>query len=88
MSENLTFKSVLRDAEKKYQSKVSKYGESWKIMPLMELRTKLYFEEVVEWAETMTNKEPIENEREELLDIINLACMLAKRLEENQVTKK
>jgi len=74
MNEKLNFLDVLEQAEEKYKSKLPKYGESWKTMPIDKLRERLN-QEYSEWSNCSDD-----TEFSELLDIINLACMVARRL--------
>ena len=73
MGFNEDFLRVIMDCKKKYDSKLSIYGESWKTCNLDFLRNRLDGE-YKEW----TNEET--NEYDELIDIINVALMTAKRL--------
>lgn len=69
------FNKVLEQANKKYQSKKSKYGESWKKMSIIELDER-FSEEVSEFQEASSRKEMYE----ESLDILNVILMIAERL--------
>lgn len=69
------FGKVLLDAAGKYEQRKAKYGESWKIMPLYELEKRLDVEIAeLNLAETFVEK------YDELLDVINLALMVAERI--------
>jgi len=70
------FEFVLIDAMKKFESKRKKYKDSWKECSLDILRNKLD-EEYEEWGEVKYIKL---KEYDELLDIINVALMLAERI--------
>lgn len=71
----MTFEEILQFAEVKYLVKKIQYGESWKQMSLVALRERLKGE-YLEWREFHDKR----GEFEELMDIINLACMLATKL--------
>lgn len=73
------FDLVLKDAYFKYQSKQQKHGNSWKYMELDALRGRLR-EEFHEWKMSKQGKE----EYYELIDIINIASMLATRIKEKR----
>lgn len=79
------FEDVLKDAYDKFVSKKSKYGESWKHVSIKELTNK-FVEEYTEWNTSDEDKE----EYKELLDIINVALMLATRISQSltKVKKK
>lgn len=83
MSEQLTFKKVLLDAEDKYRSKLPEYGESWKDCPVNVLRRGLK-DEYDEWINSFSKFVESE-EYGELLDVINMACMIAERIKEGEV---
>lgn len=69
------FDDILKEANEVYQGHKPKKGESWKTCDLQFLRNKLS-EEVVEALEEGGDND----EYGELLDIINISLMLAKRL--------
>ena len=69
------FNNVLFDANVKYQSKKKVYGETWKTMNIISLNERLK-EEFIEQQHAITSKEKYE----ELLDLINIALMMAERL--------
>lgn len=67
------FNDVLEDAQLIYQQKKSKYGESWKDMSIRQLDNRLT-EEIEEYEEAGSEGYL------ELLDIINIALMLCKKI--------
>lgn len=77
-----------KDADNKFELKKTKYGESYKIMPLHQLRIRL-MSEFHEWEEVIflesrgATYKP-ELEYQELIDIRNLASMLAERIKEEK----
>lgn len=68
------FESVLLDAHGKYVEKKKQYADTWKDMPIEKLRAR-FTEEVNELHNTLDRRQ----EYNELLDVINIACMLAER---------
>lgn len=70
-----SFDDVLKDADKVYQSHKPKKGESWKTVDVQYLRNRLS-EEIVEALKEGGDID----EYSELLDTINLALMLARRV--------
>lgn len=81
MGFNEHFLSVLVSCKKKYNSKLKEYGESWKTCDLDFLRNRLDGE-YREWTNEDTN------EYEELIDIINISLMLAKRISHKNEERK
>ncbi len=88
----LTFEDVLKDAERKYRSKIPIYGESWKSAGLVFLKERLN-KEITELDAALYDFENFTGSRTrkkayfEAIDVINLACMLAKRLKPEQTRK-
>lgn len=80
--EQLTFIEVLIDAENKYQRRIPIYAESWKTMPLLALENRLWTE-IKEWGKSIKDLDK-RQELKELLDIINVASMLATRLKKEK----
>lgn len=72
------FNHVLFDAAKKYDLKKSLKAESWKTLPLHSLRFNMC-DEIGEWLVARG----LDNEYDELLDVVNLALMLAERILHN-----
>lgn len=65
------------DCEEKYERKKAKYGESWKTMPIKELKERLK----EEYEEYDFNKDKHwKIVYDELIDIRNLASMIADRI--------
>jgi len=75
------FVHVLTDCNLKYKHKMPEYGDSWKKMPLEHLYNRLD-EEFFEFS----NSKPSE-EYGELIDIINIALMLATRIKQSDGTQ-
>lgn len=80
---NLTFERILQMAEVKYIIKKEMYGESWKKMDIDTLRKRL-IEESNEWKESYVRGAHPDKEFDELIDIINVACMIAERIRPEQ----
>jgi len=83
--DNKNIINVIQDAHLIYQKHKVKKGESWKELNIVFLEKKLD-EKIKEFKESYAPKE-----YEELLDVINVALMLAVRLKEiktNQAIKK
>lgn len=82
MGFNESFLKVLCDCQKKYNSKIPEYGESWKDCSIPFLDQRL-FDEIAEYDSAKTNKRSYE----ELVDVINVALMLATRLKNMDNTR-
>ncbi len=72
------------DSEKKYElRKQQKYGESWKIMSVNDLRRRL-MDEIKEWRAVIFCEESgsttLEQEYDELMDIRNFCSMIGERI--------
>lgn len=76
---NYTFLQILVDCKKKYDLRRERYGDTWRNITIPELRKKLN-EEIDELQTTFSD----DNEYEELLDVINMALMLATRKNEEK----
>lgn len=69
------FDDVLRNADLKYQRRKERYGDSWKQMSVKELYLRLS-SEFIELKNAKSNEEL----NDELLDVINVALMMAQQL--------
>ena len=72
---------TLIDCQKVLNYHSNKKGDSWKIVPIDFLKLRLN-EEYKEWVDC---KEDLKREYCELIDIINIAVMLAERLRKEKV---
>ena len=79
----LDFLEVLQEAQIEYLIKKEQYGESWKSMEFWQLEKRLE-EEFKEYQQADNQL----MEYHELIDVINVACMLAERLRKEYRLKK
>lgn len=82
----MTYEELIRDfplslgsSNQKYRDKIPMYGASWKTVPLDFLRNRLW-NEIYEWKKVSKKH----GEASELNDIINIALMLAQRLQRGE----
>lgn len=82
---NELFEGALMEAARVYAMHREAKGDSWQEMDIHELR-KILSTAVIEWFTAYVDED--KNEYNELLDIINVALMLAQRLFEEKRTGK
>jgi aromatic ring-opening dioxygenase catalytic subunit (LigB family) len=70
-----SFAHALQDATLKYESKKYEYGETWKTMPVSQLRHR-WNGEIIEAYEKMN----AQGEYEEMMDVLLLSLMIMARL--------
>ena len=73
----MQFQKQINECLQKYESKKSKYGETWKEIDMIDLFGRLW-EEIQELKEANNDKEI----NDELTDIINVCLMIKSRFKE------